>query len=182
MTSEKQDKTTRLVDLKELMNRDLFLERIEEILELDDNSNYHFITFDIDNFMHVNDFDGYEVGDLVIQNIISIIINNMKPLINESLNENLITRLGGDECSVFLKNSDVKKVINCVENIITEVRSFDFSKIGCRTNVTVSCGIAFGKKPEHIARFNNESSKALIQAKRNGRDQYVLSNYKAESR
>lgn len=176
MISKKESTVNTLVNLKELISRDLFMERIEEILEMDNNNNYHFITFDIDNFMHVNDFDGYEVGDLVIQNIFTIIINNINPLINESPNNNLLTRLGGDECSIFLKDSNTEKVIKNVEKAFKEIRLFDFSKIGCSTKVTVSCGIVFGKKPKHIAEFKDRSIKALIEAKRNGRNQYIFYN------
>ena len=177
MTSEKQNTIGAIIDLKELMSRDMFIERIEEIIERDNNDNYHFISFDIDKFMHVNDFDGYEVGDLVIQNVISMIIHNIKPLLDESLNENLLARLGGDECNIFLKNSDPQKVIKSVEDAFEEIRSFDFSTIGCSTNITISCGIVFGKKPKHIAEFKDKSSKALIEAKRNGRDRYIIYNY-----
>ena len=177
MTSEKQNKKGAIVDLKELMNRDMFMEKIEEILEHDNNDTYHFVTFDIDKFMHVNDFYGFEVGDLVIQNVMSLIVQNMKPLLAESINENLIARLGGDEFSIFLKNSDTQKVIDCVEMSLKEIRSFEYSTIGCGTTVTSSCGIAFGRKPVHIAKLQDQSAKALIDAKRNGRDQYLLVNY-----
>lgn len=165
------------VNLKELMNRDMFNEKIDEIFTRDNNDNYHFITFDIDNFMHVNDFDGYEVGDLVIQNVFSLIINSLKPLLDETLNENLLARLGGDEISVFLKNSDHSKVIEHVDKTIKTIDSFDFSQIGSTRKVTVSCGIAYGKRTNHVAKIKDVSLKALIQAKRNGRNQYLLTEY-----
>ncbi len=177
MTNEKQIIKGVTVDLKELMNRDMFMEKIEEILERDNNDTYHFVTFDIDKFMHVNDFYGYEVGDLVIQNVMNSIVQNMKPLLDESLNENMVARLGGDEFSIFLKNSDPKNVIDCVEKTLKKIRAFEYSTIGCDTAVTSSCGIAFGKKPMHIAKLQDQSAKALIDAKRNGRDQYLLVNY-----
>lgn len=177
MTNEKQTIKGVTVDLKELMNRDMFMEKVEEILERDNNDTYHFVTFDIDKFMHVNDFYGYEVGDLVIQNVMSMIIKNMRALLEESLNENIVARLGGDELSIFLKNSDTQKVIACVEMSLKEIRSFEYSTIGCGTAVTSSCGIAYGKKPYHVELIKDESSKALIDAKRNGRDQYLLVNY-----
>lgn len=177
MTNGKQTIKGVTVDLKELMNRDMFMEKVEEILERDNNDTYHFVTFDIDKFMHVNDFYGYEVGDLVIQNIMVMIIKNMKALLEESFNENIVARLGGDELSIFLKNSDTQKVIACVEMALKEIRSFEYTTIGCGTAVTSSCGIAYGKKPYHVELIKTESSKALIDAKRNGRDQYLLVNY-----
>jgi len=175
MTMKNSDKP--LVDLKTLMNRDLFMERVEEIIEGDNNDSYHFVTFDIDFFMHVNDIDGFDVGDKVIQNVISIVINNMQPLLDESTYANFLARLGGDECSMFLKNSDHEKVIKQVTQAFEDVRAFDFAAIGCTRNITISCGVANGKKPDHYAKLKDESHKALMESKRYGRDQYVIRKY-----
>lgn len=169
-----QEKMVEKVDLKRLMNRDVFVEKIEEILELDKYDQYHYITFDIDNFMHVNDFDGYEVGDAVISNVFSIIISEMKSQFEKSSGALLIARLGGDECSVFIKNAFGPKVVECVETIFKDIRAFDFSAIGCSRNITISCGIVASGKPVHIAQLKDQSTKALIEAKRNGRNQYVV--------
>ncbi len=178
MTIEKQqkeaEKVVEKVDFKQLMNRDVFVERMEEILEKDQGDHYHFLTLDIDHFMHVNDIDGYEVGDAVISNVISIIIHEVRAAMENACDEVLIARLGGDECSVFLKNADHSKVLACVDTILNEVRSFDFESIGCSRKITISCGITHGGKPLHITLMNDKSSKALIEAKRCGRDQYVV--------
>ena len=174
MTNEKQYNAVEKVDLKQLINRDVFVEKIEEVLEKDQGDHYHFMTLDIDNFMHVNDFDGYEVGDAVILNVFSIIVQEVKAAMESACDEMLIARLGGDECSVFFKNADHSKVIECVDTIFDEIRSFDFKSIGCSRNITISCGLTHGEKPVHIAQFKDKSIKALIAAKRNGRDQYMI--------
>ncbi|MBE0450882.1 MAG: MerR family transcriptional regulator [Clostridia bacterium] len=174
MSVENQDKQVEKVDLKQLMNRDVFVEKIEEVLEKDRNDLYHFITFDIDNFMHVNDFDGYEVGDAVILNVFSIIIHEMKETMEQISDVMLISRLGGDECSIFLKNADHLKVIESVESIFSAIGSFDFASIGCGRPITVSCGITETVKPVHVAQMKDQSFKALIEAKRNGRSQYKI--------
>ncbi len=174
MTHETQKKMVEKVDLKQLMNRDVFVEKIEEILEKDQNDHYHYITMDIDHFMHVNDFDGYEVGDAVLINVFSIIIQEIRASMENASDELLIARLGGDECSIFLKNAEHSKVILCVETILSEVSAFDFSAIGCSREITVSCGIAHSGRPVHVAQLKDYSTKALIEAKRNGRDRYVV--------
>lgn len=174
MSIENQKKMVEKVDLKQLMNRDIFVERIEEILGKDQNDHYHFITFDIDNFMHVNDFDGYEVGDAVIFNVFSMIIHEMKESMEKISDEILIARLGGDECSIFLKNVDHLKVIESVDQIFSTIRSFDFAAIGCGREITVSCGITESVKPVHVTQMTDQSMKALIEAKRGGRNQYMI--------
>ena len=162
------------VDLKKLMNRDAFMEKVDESLQKDQNDEYHFITSDIDNFMHVNDFYGFEVGDAVIQNIFSIIIHEMKTVVSEISEDMFIARLGGDECSIFLKNADHEKVIESINKILQNVRDFDFKSIRCGQDVTVSFGIYYGKKPNHVAQMNDQSHRALLEAKRNGRDRHVI--------
>ena len=171
---EMKNEKTPLMDLKALMNRDAFVEKIEEILKHDQGDRYHFITFDSDYFMHVNDVDGYDVGDAVIVKVFSVIMQGLKPLLEESLQENLFTRLGGDEFSFFLKNAKEDKVIKHVEAVFDAVRNFDFKTIGCSKALTISCGIAIGDKPEHMALLQDRSGKALMDAKRNGRDQYLV--------
>lgn len=166
--------TMEKVDLKKLMNRDAFMEKIEESLQKDQNDDYHFVTIDIDNFMHVNDLDGFEVGDAVIQNVFSIIIHEMKTDVSPLSEEMFIVRLGGDECSIFLKNADHEKVIESVNKIIQDIREFDFSIIGCEQDITVSCGIYYGKKPSHVAQLNDQSQRALLEAKRKGRNRFEI--------
>ncbi len=164
-----------LIDLKALMNRDVFVEKIESILEADQNDDYHFITCDIDHFMHVNDFDGFAVGDAVIANVFTIIIQKVYDILEGSSSNLLIARLGGDECSIFVKNAQDNTVISCVDAILREVRAFDFQSIGCTRDIRVSCGIASCHgKPVHIAQLKDKSAMALMDAKRNGRNQYVF--------
>lgn len=172
-----ENKGIQAVDLNKLMNRDLFMEKIEDILKFDKEDHYHFLTFDIDNFMHVNDFDGYAVGDAVIQHVISTIVTIMNPLIEESETENFVSRLGGDECSVFLKNVEDEKVIKYVDRIFESIRNYDFREIGCQRKITITCGVAHGNKPVHVAHLKDQSSKALMDSKRSGRDKYKVINY-----
>lgn len=174
MTLEKKKETFEKVDLKKLMNRDIFIERIEEVLERDQGDYYYFLTMDIDYFMHVNDIDGYEVGDAVILNVFSMIVEKMKLEMENQSDILLLARLGGDECGVFLKNADHLKLMTCVEDIFTAIRSFDFKTVGCTRQISISAGIAKGNKPVHVAELNDKSTKALIQAKRQGRDQYQV--------
>ncbi|MCD4714532.1 MAG: diguanylate cyclase [Clostridiales bacterium] len=174
MSVESQKKMVEKVDLKQLMNRDVFMEKMEEVLDKDRNDLYHFITFDIDNFMHVNDFDGYDVGDAVILNVFSMIVREMEESMEKISDEMLISRLGGDECSIFLKNADHLKVIESVESIFSAIGSFDFASIGCGRQISVSCGITETVKPVHVAQMKDQSFKALIEAKRNGRSQYKI--------
>lgn len=168
---------TNLINLKTLMKQDIFTEKIEEIIEANQNTYYHFITFDIDYFMHVNDVDGYEVGDAVLANVFTIISDNVHAIIGRTEDEVLLTRLGGDEFSVFVRDSNDTKILECIEVIYHKINSFDFKTIGCSRAITISCGIAsHSGKPIHPMQLRDESIKAIIQAKRDGRNRYVIFN------
>ncbi len=164
-----------LINLSSLMNRDLFIEKIEEDMSTDKENTYHFITFDIDNFIQVNQKNGYDVGDRVIQNTLSIVLEHIKPLLDDRIETSFVTRLGGDEFSVFLKNKSSDTVEACVEKAVEGVRLYDFKTIGCDVSITISCGIAIGQTPEHIIALKDASAKALMDAKRKGKDQYYIS-------
>ncbi|MBN2795261.1 MAG: diguanylate cyclase [Clostridia bacterium] len=164
------------VEFKNLLSREVFLERLEELMLLDQKDHYHFITFDIDSFMSINDEYGYDVGDRVIINVVNMIYDNMKAVLEMNSDTNLIARLGGDECSIFLKNAEENEVKNCIEATFQAIRSFDFTKIGCKKDVSVSCGAVRMLKPAHHKMIHDLSGRALVDAKRNGRNQYIYMN------
>lgn len=147
------------MDLKQLMNRNVFIEQIEEVLDKDRGDRYHFITTDIASFMHVNDFVGYEV----------------RTALESESDELLIARLGGVEVSIFIKNAEHTKVLECMDAIYNAVRAFDFKAIGSGRKITIFGGMTHGNKPVHIAQMKDKSMEALLVAKRNGRDQCMVS-------
>lgn len=177
VTNQKKSLESPLVDLKSFMNRDYFVEKIEEILNSDQGDHYHFITFDIDKFMRVNDEDGYEVGDKVILYTISLIYHQIKALLEDNSGDQLTCRLGGDEFSVFLKNQSHDRVMKHIENALEAVRNFDYKEVGSSQEITISCGVGHGEKPDHVETLKHLSGKALMEAKRKGRDGYFVIEY-----
>lgn len=165
------EKNLNLIDLKTLMNRDMFMEKIEDIVARDHGAMYHFITFDIDNFMYVNDKDGYDVGDAVIAHVMSIIHGVMSALLDKD-ESGLVARLGGDEFAVFFKNENHEDILKLVDQAIVSVKAFDFKSISCSTEITISSGVSYGKHPSHVIALRDNSVKALIEAKRSGRNQF----------
>ena len=108
--------------------------------------------------MHVNDFDGYEV----------------RTALESETDELLIARLGGVEVSIFIKNAEHSKVLDCMDAIYNAVRAFEFKSISSGRNITISGGMMHGNKPVHIAHMKDKSMKVLLLAKRNGRDQCMV--------
>lgn len=158
-------------EIQALPSSSIFFEKIGEHCKSANISHVHFITFDTDDFMKVNDNYGFDVGDKVIYINYDIIHENFKDLLD--LNAyNSFTRLGGDEFSLFLVNADTDVIKEKVNKSIDAIRTFDYSQIGCMSNITVSSGIAKVNEIVHPMQFRHLSTKALLSAKRSGRDCY----------
>lgn len=154
--------------------RDGLNEKIIEVLALDQGDTYHYLTFDIDRFMAVNDDDGYAVGDAVIHHVSHEISGAFNGLIRRNASENFMGRMGGDEFSIFLKNAEPSEVKRTIEGLLEKVASYDYRLIGSSKAVTLSCGMAQGKKPVHVAQMMDLAIKGLLDAKRQGRDRYCI--------
>ena len=98
--------------------------------------------FDIDNFKHINDNYGHDVGDKVIRGIADI-------LSNEFRERDIVFRLGGDEYAVFAENiteeSSAKMVIDRVFGKIYEMSIPELNG----HQVTVSAGASLSIPGQH---------------------------------
>lgn len=81
-----------------LVNRRLFEELVEELIEEDDKDyKFSILLLDLDRFKTVNDTYGHSFGDLLIQKIAEM----LKSLACEKC---IISRLGGDEFAIVIKS------------------------------------------------------------------------------
>lgn len=89
-------------ELTGLSSRHKFLVEARKTLNRQNDDQFMIITIDIDNFKHINEFFGYEIGSKVIQIIGKAIKNDAK----EAL---LITRYEADKFALLLKVHDNMK-------------------------------------------------------------------------
>jgi len=81
--------------------------------------------------------------------------------------------VGGEEFVVLLKNPPPEVPLQVGERVREAVRRLDLSLLGVRS-ITVSVGVASGLDHEEpIADIVGRADKALLQAKRAGRDRVV---------
>ncbi|MBL1417484.1 MAG: GGDEF domain-containing protein [Moritella sp.] len=121
---------------------------------------------DIDNFKNVNDEYGHATGDLVIQDIATIIAKACGSTC-------VYARTGGEEFSIYSPLISAKTMENLAETIRLAIMDHTIKKQALAIKVTASIGISVGQSVNVFA-LEEEADKALYQAKREGRNCTVM--------
>ncbi|MHB8918694.1 MAG: GGDEF domain-containing protein, partial [Desulfocucumaceae bacterium] len=91
------------------------------------------IMVDIDHFKRVNDTYGHDAGDLVLQQVASVIKNSVRP-------GDFMGRFGGEEFMVVC-NADIDEAVEIAERVRQAVMS---TPVSISDSVTVSITASFG--------------------------------------
>lgn len=154
--------------LSGLLNRRTWYEKSEKIFLF--ANNVSFIMLDIDHFKNINDTYGHDTGDVVIQRISEI-------LLQQTRNSDIVGRLGGEEFGIILMNSELEDVLEIAQRIRKSVEEKEIIHSENIIKVTVSIGIAL--KNENIENFKNLIKLGdvnLYKAKQTGRNKIVYIN------
>lgn len=159
-----RDRLQQLVDLDHLtkLYARRYLDRyVESSLETDESG--MFLLIDIDNFKHVNDTFGHQVGDEVLVQI----AEQLKTMI---ATRGICARWGGEEIAIY--------VPNILQNEAVKISSTIVEMIPTVTNptVTISAGLVTWSKNERPA-FEEiflQADTALYNAKNNGKNQFFI--------
>lgn len=149
-----------------LFNRRTVMKRVSDILQNSSNTPCHaFIMMDIDNFKLLNDTFGHQFGDQVLQDL----ADGIKSVLNT---EDCCGRLGGDEFIIFLNHlRSEQDMLERLERFI-KVFTKDYD-IGA--HITLSIGVSkFPLDGNCFDILYNKADVALYEAKRLGRNRYVI--------
>jgi diguanylate cyclase (GGDEF)-like protein len=125
------------------------------------------LSVDVDHFKLFNDQYGHQVGDVVLRGI----ANAIQASIRE---EDVPVRFGGEEFMVLLRNPSQGIAVEIGERIRQNVREMDLLDVGVTDRVTVSVGVASGKRAgETVEDIVERADRALYAAKGAGRDRVV---------
>lgn len=172
----KEKKTENLIkyqathdSLTGMLNRYEFNQQLEQlILELKDlGQRGAFITLDLDDFKSINDTQGHDTGDKLLQRIADRINNCISK-------EDLIARLGGDEFSIFCPLTTNQEIEGLIERLLKSFKSvFEFE--GLRLRSSTSIGISFfPDDADNAHELFKCSDQALYKAKRDGGANYAF--------
>jgi diguanylate cyclase (GGDEF)-like protein len=122
---------------------------------------------DVDHFKQINDRFGHGVGDAVLQQVATILLNNHDAT-------ELVARVGGEEFVVCWTGAGDATGRERLERLRLDVSSFAWHAIATGLEVTVSIGVAQGENTD-VNALLELADFAMYRAKRGGRNRVVES-------
>lgn len=124
---------------------------------------------DIDHFKKINDTYGHSVGDDVLRTLAGELRDHIR-------HPDMIGRYGGEEFIILLPHSTLKAAREQAERLCRHVRSLRIRSGAHEIAITVSMGIAqYRVHVEGWEALLNRADAALYEAKKHGRDRWVVS-------
>jgi diguanylate cyclase (GGDEF)-like protein len=119
---------------------------------------------DLDHFKRINDTYGHEMGDEVLKTAATCIERTVR-------HSDVVGRIGGEEFSVLLPDTDRTGARRLAEKIRTEIEALTFVFAEQKVAITASIGLA-ASRPDHgrIVDIQREADQAMYDAKRAGRN------------
>lgn len=129
------------------------------------------LSFDLDNFKAINDTYGHQVGDQALKQF----ADNCKKHLRES---DIFGRMGGEEFTALLFETSLKESIHLAERIVKSTSEIVIHLDNEAINFTVSVGVAsMLPSDQKMDDLLLRADRALYQAKANGRNQVISSEY-----
>lgn len=165
--------------LTNLPNRYLFEERLKQALILAKRYNriLSILFVDIDHFKNINDAFGHNIGDLLLKDI----ADRLKKYVrgsdtiarfgDETLENNIISRLGGDEFTILLteisKSHDAAIVAQRILNAFLQHFKIEEKEIFIRISIGIS---SYPQDGENVETLLRKADMALYHTKDTGRN------------
>jgi diguanylate cyclase len=167
---EKEEKLAQMAyydTLTELPNRTMLKSHLKKVLARA-NRKEHEVTImfmDLDGFKDVNDSLGHDIGDALLKEVAN--------RLNESVREeDLISRLGGDEFILVFEETDKKEITIIADRILKNI-SEAYLLLGKKVSITPSIGIAsYPEDGMDIESLIRNADKAMYLAKNKGKTNY----------
>ncbi|MBF0450514.1 MAG: diguanylate cyclase [Candidatus Magnetomorum sp.] len=137
------------------------------------NQNLGVIMLDIDHFKNFNDTYGHKLGDDVLRGLGKFLKNIVRK-------EDIVCRYGGEEFMLILPESNIHTTISRAEHICNKIRQ-KVMVIHENLPITITVSIGVASLNEHGPDISNviaDADKALYAAKKMGRNQVQLAQYK----
>ncbi|MFB5189771.1 GGDEF domain-containing protein [Alicyclobacillus fastidiosus] len=149
-------------------NRAFFRERLDYAISHHERNEDDFSValLDLDGFKGVNDTFGHQAGNAIL--------TELSTRINSAIRSNdTFARMGGDEFAVIFEGLIATECVPILERLMA-VLSRPWEVDGQAVNLTCSLGITDTATGNSALTLLRNADRALYQAKRNGKNQYVI--------
>ena len=125
---------------------------------------YAVLFVDLDHFKSINDTHGHAAGDIVLKSVADCLGRSLR-------GSDALGRIGGEEFSIFLPNTDMAGAVHLAEAIRSSIESL-MPSIGERQlRVTASIGVARNEHSEQTMKdIQQQADQAMYRAKAGGRN------------
>ncbi|WP_400244458.1 diguanylate cyclase [Niallia sp. JL1B1071] len=154
-------------DLTDLPNRKALDRHIEKTLARSKRHDHCFgiMFIDLDGFKNVNDTLGHDAGDQLLIEVASRLQDNLRE-------EDVISRIGGDEFIVIVEESSKNELENIADRIIQST-SLPYFINESEAQISVSIGISLYPNDGETKEILLENAdKAMYYAKNNGKNRF----------
>ena len=153
-----------------LLNRRSFEKRLQ--LSIDEVQSKDItdvaLYLDLDNFKVINDSAGHQAGDTLLQEVSSLIKLCLRT-------DDVVSRLGGDEFGLLLKNCPLPKVEKIAVDIIERIKNYNFIWNEIAYGLGVSIGIMpIDNAESDVSQIMSALDVACYEAKSRGRNQLEI--------
>ena len=152
-----------------LYNRRYFFQNMDEYIHENGNIIEPFAVgmIDIDNFKKINDTYGHDMGDRVLSHLANILMSNTN-------HRDLISRFGGEEFCVVLKNINRFSALEIFDRLREEVqRTTIYSDTKEPIKFTISIGVALYSE-DGLEETLNQADMMLYNAKNSGKNKVLI--------
>ncbi|WP_096200682.1 sensor domain-containing diguanylate cyclase [Bacillus sp. FJAT-45350] len=156
-------------DLTDLPNRKLLDRHIEKALARSKRHNHNFtlMFIDLDDFKIVNDTLGHEAGDTLLKEVVSRLNHSIR-------DEDLISRIGGDEFIVVFEETNNEEIETIAQRILDNV-SQPYLINEQEAKISLSIGVSmYPDDGEDKETLIDHADKAMYFAKNNGKNNFKI--------
>jgi len=121
------------------------------------------VVLDIDHFKSINDRWSHQVGDLVLQQLATLLRQQVRDI-------DLIARWGGEEFALLLPQTDLRQAVEICQRIRMAIAAQTFPAQLAGLQVTASFGVAQSTDASDYEKLLSHADKLLYQAKAEGRN------------
>ena len=149
-----------------LFNRRYFSETLETetAQAMRENTPFSLIVMDVDYFKKVNDTYGHKCGDLALQQLANLLLENTR-------SGDIICRLGGEEFVILMPNASAESAFERAEALRKQFEQMAIEFEDKKFNCTFSAGVAsFPVHADSGEAVLNLADQALYHSKANGRN------------